>query len=758
MEQEEKEIVAKPLTESPNEAARHVRNVHLTFLMVAVYIAITIGSTTDEQLLRITPVRLPIFNVEIPILIFFVITPWILLLLHFNLLLQLYLLARKLFRLKTEINTIDDYDKRETMRDRLFPFSFSHIIVYEAHSRFVRLFFAAIIWTTVVILPLILLTWTQIRFIAYHEEMITWNHRIVVMLDILLLWTLWPIIVTPVGQTGLWWKRAVFGLFDRIGRGLKSLAVLTRLVIQRHKLKWQILYRWRRQHTQIFRARGIIALSSTSMFVLVIALFVAVVPDGRIERWVSEKVPARWFLDNDERDTTYFTLSRILFDLPGQPFRQNLDLREAVLVQGELEPYVISQLRSPDASERNKAQKKVAGLRLQGRDLRYANFNYAILVNADLRGANLQGADFYEARLQGANLEKANLQGALLYGGNLQGANLQETNLRGTNLKGANLEDALLHRADLKDAALTEANLQGAYLSWASLQGTYFWLVNFKGADLRDANLQGAHLKEANLQGAKLRGAQLQGANLQEANLQGIQQGFGTSKFENVTEKLLMLLRKEKFPIRIDFQGADMRRANLQGADLRYANLQGADLQEANLQGASLRVANLKGANLRGADLSLADVRSIRHGMLAANDYEKTEREIRKMANDQQWPSNLLSEVLKAMSRRVGETNDFDVVSAAQSPMCDSDSLPLKTCLVDDDIDTYHAKLEPYLAKLGCSNEHVALGILSRVFNDGEEAEQLIKSIAKALLEPTCKGGLLLPQKIKEVLRELAQE
>ena len=64
------------LRENADDAARLARTVYFTFLLVGVYIAVTIGSTTDLQLLKVSPVTLPIVNVGLPIVGFYALVPW----------------------------------------------------------------------------------------------------------------------------------------------------------------------------------------------------------------------------------------------------------------------------------------------------------------------------------------------------------------------------------------------------------------------------------------------------------------------------------------------------------------------------------------------------------------------------------------------------------------------------------------------------------------------------------------------------------
>ncbi len=100
------------LRENADDAARLTRTVYFTFLLVGVYIAVTIGSTTDLQLLKVSPVNLPVVNVGLPIVGFYALVPWLFLLFHFNLLLQLYLLSRKLHLVDGAIAALEDERER----------------------------------------------------------------------------------------------------------------------------------------------------------------------------------------------------------------------------------------------------------------------------------------------------------------------------------------------------------------------------------------------------------------------------------------------------------------------------------------------------------------------------------------------------------------------------------------------------------------------------------------------------------------------
>ena len=78
----------KDLRDSANDAAKNLRVVYTGFLLVSVYVAILIGSTTDEELLRGSDVKLPLLNIGIPIVGVYIVVPALYIILHFNLLVQ----------------------------------------------------------------------------------------------------------------------------------------------------------------------------------------------------------------------------------------------------------------------------------------------------------------------------------------------------------------------------------------------------------------------------------------------------------------------------------------------------------------------------------------------------------------------------------------------------------------------------------------------------------------------------------------------
>lgn len=116
------------LRDAANTASQHARNVYVTFLLFGLYLAIIFGSTTHEQLLRESPVTLPLLNVGLPLVGFYWVAPALFVLLHLNLLLQLILLAGKLHRLNEAIAQIGGEERQKDERAKLFPFPFTQML------------------------------------------------------------------------------------------------------------------------------------------------------------------------------------------------------------------------------------------------------------------------------------------------------------------------------------------------------------------------------------------------------------------------------------------------------------------------------------------------------------------------------------------------------------------------------------------------------------------------------------------------------
>jgi hypothetical protein len=375
------------LRDSANEASQLARKVYLSFLLFSVYIAILVGSTTDEQLLRGTAAKVPVLNVELPIVGTYLVVPLMFLFFHLNLLILLYLLSQKLYAFEGHIEKLPP-DQQAVEQRLLYPFPFSQMLVGKYRARLDQLLLAIMVKSTLIVFPIALLLWAQVRFIPYHSILITWIHRAVVLADLLLLLVLWPKIRSPNGH----W-------FNWLGSTSKHRPV------------------WKRIALPISR---ICVLGTLSLVVLILSLSIATIPD----EWIEKRIG--W------QDLTEILFGKIEIQ-PGikarkTPFHRHLILRELTLVREAPPPELLATYARMEKQADSAWLDHAKGLNLGGRDLRFADFFYANLTKIDLREAKLQGADLRGAKLQGADLRKSKIGGTDFNEASLDLSDLREVN------------------------------------------------------------------------------------------------------------------------------------------------------------------------------------------------------------------------------------------------------------------------------------------------------------------------------------------
>jgi len=493
---ETREQYAEKLLGSVNDAANAVSTRFVTFISVGAYVAVTVASTTHEMLLRASNlVTLPLLNAQIPIIGpfgFYTIAPWLIVLLHSDLLLQLSILGNELARFDQEVNRVAE-PHRTLLRQRVANFYYVLYLTGGAPSRFLHLLSAFITWMTAVMIPLALLLFIQIRFLPFHSPFDTWLHRAAVATDTaLILFILLP------------------RLWPRLRAGAKASG-------------WQAVFR-RAVSVPIF----IVLACATTLFA---SLFVATIPDGpqRAFSWFAQNMELR------ERVLTANALSpqdiNALRDAsdPEQlrevlakvmPFQalQGRDFRYADLYNAVLPRLDLRAVRTGEGQEGEPLPADCEARRgcEDPPDCEDRGLQRTQLIGANFAWASMQGAMFDEAILDDANLGWAKLQD-----GSLNRAHLNRATLTSAKLQKARLESAKLCGADLSEAEMGQAGVAGAHLQGASLRGAKLESANLRGADLRGADLSEADLTEADLSGARLQGAVLRGAKTRGASFDG---------------------------------------------------------------------------------------------------------------------------------------------------------------------------------------------------------------------------------------------
>lgn len=495
------------LEKAVNDAAGKATTTWVGFLSLATYLAITTGAVTHEDLFLETPISLPFLGVKLPVTGYFAVAPLFFLVSHFYALIQLHGLAGKIGDYDALLrDTVPSDTERTLMRQRLDSFLFVQLLAGAPARRLGLMgrLYKTVAWLTMVGAPLVILLQLQLAFLPYHDERITWLHRLAVLADI--------------GLICVFWQQIAIGspasLADRQDRRLR--------IIRHSRAKWRPA-RW-----------------ATATAVLLFS-------------WVLARFPGEWIYPDAP-----WTLTTLLFEgevdevagRPVSPFSNRLVLPDKHFVDDDKLKKLVREDQY-SLSLRGRDLRKAVLIRS---DLRQADFTSANLQEADLRGASLQRASFRCGRTGGAEQRCVHLERAMLQSAQLQGAVLEEAQLRGVSAEQAQLSGAKLSRAELQDASLMFARLQGAEMFDARLQGADLRGAGLHGAKLQRAQLQGANLSSAVLQAASLGGAQLQGANLEQASLQGASLFQAQLQFANLDKALL--------------QGVDLDKADLRGASL----------------------------------------------------------------------------------------------------------------------------------------------------------------------------------------------
>ncbi len=530
------------LLDSLNGSAERFQTLWFSFLGLTLYLAIAALATPHRNLLLGEPQTLPIVNIKVELLPFYVIAPLLYLVFHFYLLMMLALLARTAAEFDKQLRTtLATEAEHERYRARVENALFLQLLVGMKGERTgVNAFLLGVIaLITIVLAPLATLILMQMMFLPYHHLRITWWHRAVVVADLVLI-----VLMT---------YRCFFP------RGVRKAPLV--LGTLSRKLRW----------------------TTAMAFCVLLAVILAPLVDWlsfRQGRWAGEPSASSWqewaqWMEGAPPPMPVAvpdyaaTANGVVFGL----FPDRLKLPN--------EPIVGEKLVEETTKESNARQ---------GDFIPTRQFTISDLEAADLNGADLRGVDLSDKNVSGANLEYVRLDGARLAGATLQGTDLSRARLQGASL-GAVLENGeIVKITQLQRADLSGAELQGAVLTHAQLQGSKLNDARLAHADLAFAQLQGAELRSARLESAEVAEAELQGADLRYARLQGADLSNTQLQGADLSDAQL--------------QGAYLEDAQLGGAYLSQAGLQGADLAEAELQGTDLTHAELQGANLARADMT----------------------------------------------------------------------------------------------------------------------------------------------------------
>jgi Pentapeptide repeats (8 copies) len=182
------------LQKALNEAAGKASVLWTTFITFQLYLAIAFGSVTHRDLFLENSIKLPLLNVDLALVGFFVVAPLLLLIFHFYLFLQLLGLASKAKDYNTLlVDQAPAASDRRYLRQRLDVFPILQFLAGPSDQRtgFRGYSLRLMAWITLVATPLLILLQGQVTFLPYHREWIVWLQRFAVLIDLALIWYFW---------------------------------------------------------------------------------------------------------------------------------------------------------------------------------------------------------------------------------------------------------------------------------------------------------------------------------------------------------------------------------------------------------------------------------------------------------------------------------------------------------------------------------------------------------------------------------------
>jgi hypothetical protein len=168
------------LEKSLNDSATRVSTIWISYLLFGLYLIIAAGNVTHRQLLLEEPIKLPVLNVDLPLIGFFFLTPILFVAIHAYVLIQAILLSRTASAYNEALARYDLVASAEArVRQRLANTLFAQLFAGSPRERLGLLgwLLNIIAWATLTIAPVLVLFTFELRFLPFHSPQATWGHR-----------------------------------------------------------------------------------------------------------------------------------------------------------------------------------------------------------------------------------------------------------------------------------------------------------------------------------------------------------------------------------------------------------------------------------------------------------------------------------------------------------------------------------------------------------------------------------------------------
>ncbi len=377
------EVGSEERFEGLKESMFHARNRLLFFILFAIYCLLAIFGTTDRMIFMEQGIGMPLLNIELPLIAFYLTMPVFLIALQFNLL-YTYRTHKQLL--------LEERNEHGDVLLKKLPFGLYEGVLLQCNGHLGRVMYGAMLGIFY-LLPSLVLTAFWFRFADYQNLPITTFHLALLVVSLL-----------------------VPAFFFR------------RLLQQEASLwKW-LMEKW--SHRVRFGITWILI----SLFAGLIGSYYGLVVVPIAQEEIKNFQSLEKFVEKDGWEEK---VNQVFSWIPGDRwFLPRLTMEGETLV--EIDKHVLEVLReAKDGVKKEWAWKTELIRSLPPTDYSNRNFRLAEITNSLLPRVNLSGSEFQNANLQGSTFHDANLLNA-----SLQVADLLDTSWKDADLCDVKVEGA----------------------------------------------------------------------------------------------------------------------------------------------------------------------------------------------------------------------------------------------------------------------------------------------------------------------------
>jgi len=471
---------------SINSSSGINRNLGLFFVAFLFYIAISIASTTDLMLFMPDSfIELPIIGINLPLKGFYVVAPFLILIFHYYLLLNLELHCQKLFQFSKE-------PESEEKAISLHPFIINYLITIKSGDR--REILKFVIRISAFHLPLLTLFYILLRFADYQSYSISSLHMACIIIDLYLIYSQTPNIIKifSVKNSPLA-KKAGFGYMFLLWK-FRLLNKLFRK--KKFGTRTYVCYKNGIKH----HFENVITLLGITYYI--------------------------WFLMTI---SGYFGVLSGYWTILEYTFPKIIIENEVLVKYPEQKKLLQTDWLVLSKKEKLSKYPSVAGIDLSDRNLIYCNLSNCIMINAKLNYTDFNYSKLDNIILTGCSLYSTNFNSASLRYSDFSGANgscdftdadLTISNFSNTHLQGyfirTELFSAIFDSSDLNNSRFTHANL-----SQVEILNSRFFATHFIGTNMQRSNIRNSTIDGCNFAGANIQNSQITNNKISDSNFDG---------------------------------------------------------------------------------------------------------------------------------------------------------------------------------------------------------------------------------------------